>query len=64
MPQDWISGIDFTDTATAKRAVLEHFPDRDQSLRALVADADGALVPRPIHSLPANNPVPCSGPAL
>lgn len=52
--QEWITGIDFTDTDTdaAKAAVLAHFDDWDDSLRALVADADGALVPRYIHALP------------
>lgn len=51
-PEDWLDGIDFADTAAAKAAVLEHFADWDKSLRALVADADGALVPRRIHALP------------
>ncbi|MGW7066136.1 FAD-dependent oxidoreductase [Streptomyces sp. NPDC054855] len=53
-PEDWISTIDFTadDTGLAKSSVLEHFADWDKSLQALVADADGALVPRRIHALP------------
>jgi 2-polyprenyl-6-methoxyphenol hydroxylase-like FAD-dependent oxidoreductase len=54
-PEDWISGIDFTDTDAAKAAVLEHFADWDESLRALIADADGALIPRPIRTLPVGH---------
>ncbi|MGW2654283.1 FAD-dependent oxidoreductase [Streptomyces sp. NPDC001478] len=48
----WLEGIDFTDTDGAKSAVLEKFSDWHPSLTALVADADGALVPRPIFALP------------
>ncbi|MFJ3305163.1 FAD-dependent oxidoreductase [Streptomyces sp. NPDC086549] len=54
-PEDWLDGIDFADTEAAKAAVLEHFADWDKSLRALVADADGALVPRRIHALPVGH---------
>lgn len=62
-PEDWISSIDFgvdgtdgtngTDsTELAKAAVLEHFAGWDKTLQALIADADGALIPRRIHTLP------------
>ncbi|MGW3466403.1 FAD-dependent oxidoreductase, partial [Streptomyces olivaceoviridis] len=54
-PEDWLDGIDFTDTEAAKTAVLKEFDGWDASLRALVADADGALVPRRIHALPAGH---------
>lgn len=54
-PEDWLDGIDFTDTEAAKTAVLKEFDGWDGSLRALVADADGALVPRRIHALPAGH---------
>ncbi|MFJ9707113.1 FAD-dependent oxidoreductase [Streptomyces sp. NPDC101234] len=54
-PEEWLDGIDFTDTEAARRAVLEHFDGWDKSLRALVADADGALVPRRIHALPVGH---------
>ncbi|MBG7704391.1 FAD-dependent monooxygenase [Streptomyces sp. MC1] len=54
-PEDWLDGIDFTDTEAAKAAVLKEFDGWDASLRALVADADGALVPRRIHALPAGH---------
>ncbi|MCM2416999.1 NAD(P)/FAD-dependent oxidoreductase [Streptomyces sp. RKAG293] len=50
--EDWLSTIDFTDTAAAKAAVLEHFADWAPELRRLVADADGSLTPRLIHALP------------
>ncbi|QNA71073.1 FAD-dependent monooxygenase [Streptomyces sp. So13.3] len=50
--EDWLSTIDFTDTAPAKAAVLEHFADWAPELRQLVADADGSLIPRLIHALP------------
>ncbi|GAA3810502.1 FAD-dependent monooxygenase [Streptomyces coacervatus] len=54
-PEEWLDGIDCTDPEAAKEAVLEHFADWDKSLRALVADADGALVPRRIHALPVGH---------
>ncbi|MFB7501366.1 FAD-dependent oxidoreductase [Streptomyces sp. NPDC056161] len=53
--EEWLDGIDFDDTDAAKAAVLEHFADWDKSLRSLVADADGALVPRRIHALPVGH---------
>jgi 2-polyprenyl-6-methoxyphenol hydroxylase-like FAD-dependent oxidoreductase/NAD(P)H-dependent FMN reductase len=52
---DWLDTIDFTDTAAAKAAVLSHFEDWHEDLRALVADADGPVVPRRIHALPAGH---------
>ncbi|MGW1591694.1 FAD-dependent oxidoreductase [Streptomyces sp. NPDC002386] len=54
-PEDWLDGIDFTDTETAKASVLKEFDGWHESLRALVAEADGALVPRRIHALPAGH---------
>ena len=54
-PEEWLDGIDFTDTEAAKARVLEHFEDWDKGLRALVGDADGALVPRRIHALPVGH---------
>ncbi|MFI6303297.1 FAD-dependent oxidoreductase [Amycolatopsis thailandensis] len=50
--EDWIATIDFGDTTAAKAAVLRHFDGWDEGLRALITDADGDLVPRPIHALP------------
>ncbi|MCZ0206247.1 NAD(P)/FAD-dependent oxidoreductase [Streptomyces sp. UMAF16] len=54
-PEDWLDGIDFTDTEAAKAAVLKEFDGWDERLPALVADADGALVPRRIHALPVGH---------
>ncbi|MEU0051381.1 NAD(P)/FAD-dependent oxidoreductase [Streptomyces sp. NPDC006309] len=51
-PEDWLDGIDFTNTEAAKTVVLKEFDGWAESLRALIADADGALVPRLIHALP------------
>ncbi|MFF9126423.1 FAD-dependent oxidoreductase [Streptomyces sp. NPDC014889] len=53
--EDWLDSIDFGDTAAAKAAVLSHFDGWDENLRALVADADGALVPRRLHALPVGH---------
>ncbi|MGY6653022.1 FAD-dependent oxidoreductase [Amycolatopsis sp. TRM77291] len=50
--ENWISTLDFTDTAAAKTAVLDHFDGWDAGLRKLITDADGELTPRPIHALP------------
>ncbi|MCX4744133.1 FAD-dependent monooxygenase [Kitasatospora sp. NBC_01287] len=53
--EDWSTSLDFSDTAAAKSALLEHFADWDERLRALITDADGPLVPRPIHALPVGH---------
>ncbi|SEP69074.1 2-polyprenyl-6-methoxyphenol hydroxylase [Streptomyces sp. yr375] len=55
VPEDWADGVDPADTEAAKKYVLGHFADWDDSLRALVADADGPLVPRPVHALPVGH---------
>jgi 2-polyprenyl-6-methoxyphenol hydroxylase-like FAD-dependent oxidoreductase len=52
---DWIDGIDFTDAGTAKKAVLAEFRGWAESLRALIADADGPAVPRRIYQLPVDH---------
>ncbi|MFE5586227.1 FAD-dependent oxidoreductase [Kitasatospora sp. NPDC056531] len=51
----WLESIDFTTPDAAKSAVLQQFPDWHPGLRALVADADGPLVPRPIVALPVGH---------
>ncbi|MEV5710306.1 NAD(P)/FAD-dependent oxidoreductase [Actinoallomurus sp. NPDC052274] len=54
-PPDTLAGIDFSDTRAAKAALLGHFADWDERLRSLIADADGALVPRPLYALPVGH---------
>jgi 2-polyprenyl-6-methoxyphenol hydroxylase-like FAD-dependent oxidoreductase len=53
--EEWLDGIDFTRPQAARQAVLAQFEGWAGSLRALVADADGPLVPRRIHALPADH---------
>ncbi|NGN68956.1 FAD-dependent monooxygenase [Streptomyces sp. A7024] len=53
--EDWLDGIDFTDTAAAKTAVLARFEGWDDSLRALIADSDTPLVPRKLNALPVGH---------
>ncbi|MFB7114661.1 FAD-dependent oxidoreductase [Streptomyces sp. NPDC056190] len=53
--EDWIDTIDFGDSTAARAAVLSHFDGWDDDLRALIAKADGALVPRRIHALPVGH---------
>ncbi|HEV2375682.1 MAG TPA: NAD(P)/FAD-dependent oxidoreductase [Streptosporangiaceae bacterium] len=53
--QDWPDGIDFTNSESAKKAVLAEFEGWAESLCALVADADGPLVPRRVHALPVGH---------
>ncbi|MEV5597414.1 NAD(P)/FAD-dependent oxidoreductase [Streptomyces sp. NPDC052496] len=52
---DWAATLPGLDADTAKKAVLAHFDGWDEGLRALIADADGALIPRPIHALPVGH---------
>ncbi|MFB4303490.1 FAD-dependent oxidoreductase [Actinomadura sp. NTSP31] len=53
--EDWLDGIDFTDTAAAKAAVLARFTGWDAAFRTLIDEADGAPVPRRIHALPVGH---------
>ena len=53
--EDWVDGLDPTDAAAVRATVLEHFADWHPALRALVADADGEVVPRRIHALPVGH---------
>ena len=49
------SGIDFHDTQAAKQRLLGYFADWNEQLRALIAESDTALVPRPIYALPVGH---------
>jgi 2-polyprenyl-6-methoxyphenol hydroxylase-like FAD-dependent oxidoreductase len=51
-PEGWSETVDFTDPQAATAAALVHFAGWNESLQALIADADLPLVPRPIHALP------------
>lgn len=53
--QSWIDTIDFTDTPTAKAAILELMEGWSDSLRGLIANADTPLTPRRIHALPVEH---------
>ncbi|MEU6119250.1 NAD(P)/FAD-dependent oxidoreductase [Streptomyces sp. NPDC047117] len=51
--EEWLDSIDFSDPEGAKTEVLRQFEGWDASLRTLVTEADGPLVPRKINALPA-----------
>ncbi len=53
-PEEWTtsSEIDFNDTKAAKRYLLNHFPGWNDQLRALIAESETELIPRPIYTLP------------
>ncbi|MFE0023961.1 FAD-dependent oxidoreductase [Amycolatopsis sp. NPDC059021] len=53
--ESWVDTIDFTDTPTAKTAVLRLLDGWDDALRGMVAKADTALVPRRINALPVGH---------
>ncbi|MFJ7899231.1 FAD-dependent oxidoreductase [Streptomyces sp. NPDC096198] len=55
VPEDWLPGLDFTDPESVKAVLLARFEGWDERLRALIADTDGAPVPRPIHALPVGH---------
>jgi 2-polyprenyl-6-methoxyphenol hydroxylase-like FAD-dependent oxidoreductase len=52
---EWLDEIDFTNSWAAKATVLAEFDGWADSLRALVNDADGQLVPRRVHALPVGH---------
>ena len=51
-PAEWITGIDWADTAQGKAILLAEFAGWAPELRALISDADSGLTPRSIHGLP------------
>jgi 2-polyprenyl-6-methoxyphenol hydroxylase-like FAD-dependent oxidoreductase len=53
VPEDWIDTINFTDTPTAKAAILDLLAGWDPALRGLIEHADTPLTPRRINALPA-----------
>jgi len=54
-PEQWVSGIDFSDDAAARAAVQAEFGGWADSLRALITESDTALIPRLIHALPTGH---------
>ncbi|MBW8706720.1 FAD-dependent urate hydroxylase [Streptomyces sp. MBT84] len=51
-PQDWFSGIDFTDPAAATARIAQEFDGWAPELTALITDSDTAPVLRPLNALP------------
>lgn len=51
---EWLDtcGIPFDQPEEAKRQLLDHFHDWDESLKGYIRSADGAITPRRIYSLP------------
>jgi 2-polyprenyl-6-methoxyphenol hydroxylase-like FAD-dependent oxidoreductase len=54
-PQDWLTGIDFTDPAAATARIAQEFDGWAPELTALITDTDTAPVPRPINALPVGH---------
>jgi 2-polyprenyl-6-methoxyphenol hydroxylase-like FAD-dependent oxidoreductase len=54
---DWATSgeIDFSDVDKAKQVLDELFSDWHEDLRRFISEADGELVPRPIHALPVGH---------
>lgn len=52
--EDWVneSGINWSDPATARNALLGQFPDWAPMLTNLIRDCDDTIWPRPIYALP------------
>jgi 2-polyprenyl-6-methoxyphenol hydroxylase-like FAD-dependent oxidoreductase len=57
-PADWAASLDVTDPAALKAPLLKHFAGWNEALLALISDADGRLLPRPIHALPVGHAWP------
>jgi 2-polyprenyl-6-methoxyphenol hydroxylase-like FAD-dependent oxidoreductase len=51
-PQGWLAAVDWSDAEQGKAALLREFAGWAPELRALISEADGALIPRTIMALP------------
>jgi 2-polyprenyl-6-methoxyphenol hydroxylase-like FAD-dependent oxidoreductase len=51
-PADWLGGVDWSDPAQGKAALLREFAGWAPELLDLIGEADGGLTPRAIHGLP------------
>lgn len=54
-PEDWLVGIDFSDSATALAHVVNEFDGWAPALTALITDGETNPVPRPIYALPVEH---------
>ena len=54
-PEEWMAGIDFSDTETALACVAKEFDGWAPELTALITDGETDPVPRPIHALPVEH---------
>ncbi len=54
-PKEWLDGIDWADADKGKAVLLEEFADWAPEIRALITEADSALIPRTINALPAGH---------
>lgn len=54
VPRDWIadSGVDWSDPAAAREALLTEFADWSTQLTDLIRDCDDEIIPRLIYALP------------
>ncbi|HEV7964853.1 MAG TPA: NAD(P)/FAD-dependent oxidoreductase [Actinoplanes sp.] len=57
VPEGWIDGlgVDWSDSAAARAALLAEFADWSTGLRDLIRDCDDAIVPRKIYALPVGH---------
>jgi 2-polyprenyl-6-methoxyphenol hydroxylase-like FAD-dependent oxidoreductase len=53
--QEWTAAVDWTDTAVAKQALLEHYADWSPTLTDLIRLGAAPIVPRPVHALPVGH---------
>jgi 2-polyprenyl-6-methoxyphenol hydroxylase-like FAD-dependent oxidoreductase len=54
-PEGWLDSIDWSDPAKGRALLLDEFAGWAPELRALIAEADGPLVPRSINALPVGH---------
>ena len=54
-PEDWFTGIDFTDAATATARIAQEFDGWAPELTALITDGETAPVLRTLHALPVEH---------
>jgi 2-polyprenyl-6-methoxyphenol hydroxylase-like FAD-dependent oxidoreductase len=57
VPEDWIvtCGVDWSNAAAARAALLEQLHDWSSELRSLIRSCDDAIIARRIHALPAGH---------